>query len=193
VSIEGMAGDLRLLNDVLAGTVLADRYWLFGGLVLGWARERGLMAHDVADADFAVLAEDLPLLEQSAETLFAAGFRPLYRFPGGDAPPTEYSFHRNGRKFEFFRVEVRGKAFRWHNYAQHGDRGPVMNICEIPAQPLSEVSLVGRRWLKARDHDVELTGLFGDWRTPRPDWDYLHAPCIVETHPWDNRNFGWTP
>ena len=124
-----MAADLQVLNDALARTPLADRYWLFGGLVLGWARERGLMGHDAKDADFGVLAEDLDRLEASFDALFAAGFAPLYRFPGGDAPPTEWSFAKDGRKFECFRVDLRDDAFRFYNYAMHGDRGPVLNVC----------------------------------------------------------------
>jgi len=188
-----MAADLRLLNDVLATTPMADRYWLFGGIVLAWARERALMGHDCADVDFAVLAEDMPRLEASFGALFAAGFAPLYRFPGGDAPPTEYSFTKDGRKFEFFRLDLDGDRFRYHNYALHGDRGPVMNVCEIPAQPLAEVTFLGRRWLKTRDSDLELTAKYGDWRTPDPHWDYLFSPDIVETRPWAPGSFAWQP
>ena len=68
-----------------------------------------------------------------------------------------------------------------------------MNVCELPAQPLSEVTLIGRRWLKVRDHDAELTANYGDWRTPNPDWDYLDSPSIVETRRWDPSDFAWRP
>ena len=190
-AVEAMAADLRLLNDVLATTPLAGRYWLFGGLVLAWAREGALMPHDVLDADFAVLAEDMPRLEAAFGALRAAGFAPLYRFPRTDGPATEYSFSRGGRKFEFFRIDVAQDRFRFHNYAQHGDRGPVMNVCELPAQPREEVEFLDRTWLKVRDHDAELTANYGDWRTPNPAWDYLDSPSIVATEPWDASSFAW--
>src|SRR5689334_2771579 len=45
--------DLRLLNDVLAATEFGPRYWVWGGMLLGWAREGRLIAHDIGDADFA--------------------------------------------------------------------------------------------------------------------------------------------
>jgi hypothetical protein len=189
--VEAMAADLRLLNDVLARTALAGRYWLFGGLVLGWARERALMSHDAKDADFAVAAEDMPLLEAAFPALLEAGFTPLHRFPGANGPATEYSFARGDRKFEFFRIDRVGDRFRFHNYAQHGERGPIMNVCEIPAQPLAEIRFLGRTWLKVRDHEAELAANYGDWRTPDPDWDYLDSPCIVATEPWDPSSFAW--
>ena len=190
-AVEAMAADLRLLNDVLATTPLSGRYWLFGGLVLAWAREGALMPHDVLDADFAVLAEDMPLLESVFPALIAAGFAPLHRFPGSTGPATEYSFSRGPRKFEFFRIDPAGDRFRFHNYAQHGARGPVMNVCELPAQPREQIVFLDRTWLKVVDHDAELTANYGNWRTPNPDWDYLDSPSIVATEPWDPSSFSW--
>jgi hypothetical protein len=192
-AVGGMVRDLQLLNDVLAGSPLAGRYWLFGGLVLGWARERAVMGHDAVDADFAFLGSDEPLLEATFAHLVDAGFEPLYRFPGAGLPATEYSFKRGNRKFEFFRLDLHGDRLRFHNYALHGSGGPVMNVCELPASPLEEVRFLERTWLKARDHEAELTGNYADWRTPNPDWDYLDSPCIVETRPWDPRSFRWVP
>jgi hypothetical protein len=43
--------NLRLLNDVLAESPIADHYQLFGGLLLGMEREGRPLAHD-PDADF---------------------------------------------------------------------------------------------------------------------------------------------
>jgi hypothetical protein len=188
---EEMIADLQHLNDVLAGTPIANRYWLFGGLLLGYAREGSVLAHDAVDADFAVLADDVPLLQASFPALFDAGFGPLYCFPGAGRTPTEWSFTRGGRKFEFFVLDHVDGWFEYYNYALHGGRGPVFNRCRLPAQPLEEVTFLGRRWLKVRDHDAELTGNYGTWRVPDPDWDYLEGPSIVETGPWDPRSFGW--
>jgi hypothetical protein len=191
--VEEMIADLQLLNDVLATTPIGNRYWLFGGLLLGLAREGSVLGHDAVDADFAVLADDVGRLQASFDALFDAGFGPLYCFPGDGRPATEWSFTRGGRKFEFFVLDQVGDQFEYFNYALHGDRGPVFNRCQLPAQPLEEVAFLGRRWLKVRDHDLELTGNYGDWRTPDPAWDYLEGPSIVETGPWAVRSFGWTP
>ncbi len=184
-----MVASLRLLNDVLAHGPLAGRHWAFGGFLLGWAREGELMLHDTGDADFCFLAEDLERLEACVPQLAAAGFELVHRFPSADAPePTEYSFRRDGDKFDFFRLWVEGEQFRYANYG-HAPTGPVKNHCAIPAQPLEEFRFLGRAWLKVRDHDAELTALYGDWHTPCTDWDYLDGPAIVATEPWDDSGY----
>ena len=48
--VEEMIADLQRLNDVLATTPIANRYWLFGGLLLGYAREGSVLGHDAVDA-----------------------------------------------------------------------------------------------------------------------------------------------
>jgi hypothetical protein len=184
-----MVVSLRLLNDVLARGPLAGRHWAFGGFLLGWAREGELMLHDSGDADFCFLAEDLDRLEASVPQLAAAGFELVHRFPSASAPePTEYSFRRDGDKFDFFRLWVEDEVFRYANYG-HAPTGPVRNDCAIPAQPLEEFRFLGRSWLKVRDHDAELTALYGDWRTPCTDWNYLDGPAIVSTEPWDDSGY----
>jgi hypothetical protein len=183
-----MVADLQLLNDVLASTPIAGRYWLFGGLVLGLAREGRLMDHDLDDADFAYLGEDEDLLLESFPALEEAGFTLTYRYPGATGMATEYSFARRGAKFEFFRIDVVDGSFRWFNYGTCLE-GPVRNECRIPAQPLGEVSLVDRTWLGSRDEDLELTALYGDWRTPDPGFEYMDAPTIVARTPWDNSSY----
>ena len=39
VSRQLVAVEMRRLNDVLEATPMAGRYWVWGGLLLGWARE----------------------------------------------------------------------------------------------------------------------------------------------------------
>ena len=84
-----------------------------------------------------------------------------------------------------------GERFRYRNYG-HAPSGPVVNDCAIPAQPLEEFRFLGRGWLKVRDHDAELTALYGDWRTPCVDWNYLDGPAIVATGPWDDTGYDST-
>ena len=88
-------------------------------------------------------------------------------------------------------LEVAGDRFRYKNYALHGG-APSHRVCEIPAQPLEDVTFLERTWLKTRDYDAELTALYGDWRVPEPGWDYLSGPAIVESGPWDPSGFRWS-
>jgi hypothetical protein len=187
-----MERNLRLLHDVLARTPMAGRFWFFGGLLLSAVREGEIMLHDTKDADFGFLVQDAPLLESTFGALVEAGFAPHYRFPAAVGEATEYSFTRDDAKFEFFAVEVVGDRFAWSNYGhRHGQ--PVMNRCEIPAQPLDELRFLDRTWLKVRDTDAELTALYGDWRTPAPGFPYMEAPTIVSRHPWDDTSFNRWP
>jgi hypothetical protein len=183
-----MADNLRVLNDVLARTPMAGRTWIFGGLLLGWVREGGLMLHDCVDADFAFLADDAPRMEASFGALEAAGFERIHRFPGISGEATEHSFGRAGAKFDFFALGISGDRFTYCNYGHDGG-APVKNLCEIPAQPLEEIRFLDRPWLKVSDHDAELTALYGDWRTPDPHWNYMHGPAIVAREPWDDSSY----
>jgi hypothetical protein len=188
-----MEGNLRLLHDTLARTPISGRYWLFGGLLLSAIREGELMLHDTKDADWAFLGEDEERLVAAFPALVDAGFAPHFRFPGATGPATEYSFTRDGAKFEFFRVDVAGDRFTWCNHGILPDGTGRQNRCAIPAQPLDEVRFLDRTWLKVRDADVELTALFDTWRIPAPGFDYMDAPTIVERRPWDTGTFQQWP
>jgi hypothetical protein len=194
-----MEHNLRLLHDVLARTPIAGRFWLFGGLLLGAIRAGEIMLHDTKDADFGFLAADGPALEASFAALVDAGFAPHLRFPAATGPATEYSFIKDDAKFEFFAVEVSDDRFTWTNHGYRGGTGgsdswiPTQNSCAIPAQPLDELRFLDRTWLKVRDVDVELTALYGDWRTPAPGFPYMEAPTIVARRPWDDSSYDRWP
>jgi hypothetical protein len=183
-----MIGHLRLLNDTLARTPMAGRYWVFGGLLLGYAREGNVLLHDSVDADFAVRREDLPLLESCVPALAEAGFRPLLRYPGLHGEAFEWSFQRGKAKLEFFRHDLVEDSFQYHVCGWRdwdSPRGHVYNDYEIPAQPLEEFRFLGRTWLKPRDHALQLAAMYGDWETPEPGWNYMKGANIIATHPWD--------
>ena len=182
--------NLQLLHDVVAQTPMNGRLWVFGGLLLGWAREGDLLGHDCDDVDFAYLAEDADVFEGIFGTLEDAGFKLSLRYPGSTGEATEYAFRRDGIKFDFFCLTAQDDArFHYRSYGGLPDGRLVANLIEIPGQPLEEFRFLGRTWLKVRDHDAELTALYGDWRTPRPDWDYMTGPSIVGRAPWDDSTF----
>lgn len=180
--------NLQRLNDVLARSPMAGRVWVWAGMLLGWAREGDLLAHDADDVDFAFLGDDVERLQATIPLLADEGFMPHYRFPGLHGPATEYSFLRDDAKFEFFRLDVEDGSFVYHHYG-YDDHRFVRNRLEIPAQPLEEFRFLDRTWLKVRDHEAELTAKYGDWRTPAPEWNYLRSPDIVATTDWDRSTF----
>jgi GH18 family chitinase len=40
---------------------------------------------------------------------------------------------------------------------------------------------LGRKWLKSADHERELTAIYGDWRTPDQNWDYLYDDLSIRS------------
>lgn len=188
---EVFTNDLRALHDALAPTAFADRYWVWGGLLLGWAREGRLLDHDLYDADFAFIAGD-PAFPGAVRALTAAGFTPRRQFVNNDGQVTEWVFERNGAKFEFWALTPRGDHLVYYSYTHGGGElgPPCQAVGRVAAQPRVPFSFLGRRWQKLEDHDRELTGMYGDWRSPNPNWWYM-AGALVEREPWYRTECAW--
>jgi hypothetical protein len=185
--------DLRRLNDVLARTPLDGRYRVFGGVLLGWAREGRLLAHDLNDADFAYDADDDESFLAAVPDLCRAGFRPLFRYRSNDGRYTEHCFRRRGAIFEFFRLERSDGRHRYHIYGIDPEDAHehVEMVCEVPAQRWVPFEFLGRRWLKPAMHEAELEAVYGDWRTPDPAWSFLDEGTTVDRRRWNATDYVW--
>ncbi len=175
--------DLQLLNDVLSTTVCSDRYWVWSGLLLGWAREGTVLRHDLLDADFAYAEEDEPLILEGIEALVNAGFRRGYSFRNNSGTLTEHTVIRHGAKFEFFCMSPVGARWLYHIYGSEHNEWFQFHL-HLPRQPLEPFDFLGRTWAKSLDHDWELTYEYGDWRTPDPQWNFLESESIVGREEW---------
>ncbi|MHB1593855.1 MAG: hypothetical protein ACYCO9_06260 [Streptosporangiaceae bacterium] len=182
--------DLRYLHDVLQATPLRDHYWVWSGMLLGWAREGAILEHDSQDADFAVLDKDFDRLVSAAPTLVRAGFACDRRFVNNDGVVTELTFARHGARFDFFRMFPAGDRLRYYTYSIS-----LKEILEleftIPSQPLVPFDFIGRTWLKPEDHELELKEIYGEWRVPDPEWSYLEAGGLVERRISQYSHFDW--
>ncbi len=183
--------DVRQLHDLLATTELADRYWVWGGLLLGWAREGHVLAHD-RDADFGVLDEDVSLLLDAVPVLAKAGFKPYRRYWNSEGRLTELTFRRHRCLFEFFLLDRVDDMLRYYVYGWPPD-----NLVEvearIPSQELVPFDFLGRTWLRPADYERELEAHYGDWRTPRREWSYLEDDnAVVSRRPWVYRDTSWS-
>jgi hypothetical protein len=182
--------DLMELHDVLEGTELAGRYWVWAGMLLGWAREGGLLAHD-RDADLALLPEDLPRLMNAVPALQRSGFIPLMQFRNNAGQVTELTFRRRHAKFEFFVFEPVDDMLRSYAYGWPPDHLVEIESL-VPRQELVPFDFLGRTWLRHADYERELECLYGDWRTPQRDWDYLEDDeSAVTSRPWTNTDTKW--
>lgn len=185
--------NLQRLNDVLARTPLDGHYWLFSGVLLGWAREGRLLIHDYDDADFAYDANDDDRFAASVPDLVRAGFEPLHRFRSNDGEFTEHSFQLDLAKFEFFRFTRHESCYQYHVYGwdPHDRTRFVEMTAQIAAQRRERIKFLGRTWLKPADHEAELTAIYGEWRTPDQSWSYLNDNAIVERRTSIYPDFIW--
>lgn len=175
--------DLQVLNDVLSRTACADRYWVWSGLLLGWAREGRVLPHDLRDADFAYAQDDEPQIREGIEALVEAGFRRGFSLRNNSGAITEHTLIRHGARFEFFRMSPVASEWEYHIYGSD-QRFPLQLTARLLRQRLEPFDFIGRRWLKPEDHERELSLMYGDWRTPDPSWNYLEQGDIVRREEW---------
>ncbi|OAD22849.1 LicD-like protein [Candidatus Thiomargarita nelsonii] len=179
--------NLRLLNDVLATTELSGNYWLWGGVLLGWAREGRILPWDT-DADFFYFSEDRNKFMGAIESLIQAGFKLEWRFVNNEGKITEYVFVKDHRKFEFFEVNKQEDTLHYFLYAPHiPNRLEMIGVVPWDGE-VATMEFIGRTWLKPADHETFLTAIYGDWRTPNPDYDYVEdEKSIIAKHEWRGR------
>ena len=178
--------DLVLLHKVLESTPLAGRYWVIGGLLIGWAREGKVLDHDSHDADFGYLEKDREQFLSAAPHLIAAGFAPVHRFVSNAGVAVEHRFQRNQAMFDFFEHTDSAAGLSYTSFGYLPQQGMRMEILSrLPAYGLAPMSFLGRTWLKPDDHEWYLTSIYGDWTVPNPDYDYkTDDRSIVSSRPW---------
>ena len=175
---------LVLLHDVLAGTPLQGKYWMIMGLLLGCVRDGGPIKWD-RDADFGFLESDLPHFLAAAEVLRSRGFNLRPRQLNNDGSVTKWAFKYQGVKYEFFMFLEREDRLRW---LYHSQKLHLELINEVPRHGLDEIELYGRRWLKPANADEYLTTLYGNWRTPDPNYSYARdCQATVSRAPWSGK------
>lgn len=172
------------LHDTLACTGFGDKYWTIMGLLLGCMRDGVPIAWD-RDADFGFLERDLPEFLAAVGELRRQGFSPCRLQINNDGRITKWALRYQAVKFEFFMFEERDDRLRWH---YHSSKAGLEIVNEIAAHGLDEFELYGRRWLKPDDTDAYLTALYGDWRTPDPNYVYWRDCGVsIDRQPWIGR------
>jgi hypothetical protein len=188
--VELFASDLRTLHDVLERTGLEGHYWMWAGLILGWAREGSILPHDSLDADFAVADYDFHRLVSAVPAIVAAGFTCDRRFVNNDGEVTELTFRRHGARFDFFKMFSAADRFRYFLYSLKWNRSIELEAT-IPRQPTVPFSFIGRTWLKHEDHELELRSIYGSWEIPDPSWSYLDGLAIERRRISRHASFDW--
>jgi hypothetical protein len=192
--VERLASDLRDLHDAIATTDLHEHYWVWAGLLLGWAREGAILPHDCFDADFGVRDADFGRLIRAVPAIRRAGFACDRKFMSDSGLVTELTFTRHGARFDFFRMFPDEGQLRYFIY-----RLKLTSVTEIeavlPDQPTEPFTFLGRTWLKHVDHARELRTNYGKWEVPDPSWAFgdglNHVAQRTSRH--SHSDFDWRP
>ncbi len=141
-----MTENLALLHDILKENGMDGKYWLVGGLVLGYIREGGVIAYDRHDIDFGIWSEDYDRFCAVFPKLFAAGFKKKIKFINSEGIVAQHSFMREGIAFEFFLhfKTADGKNARFFSFMKEKK---LELEREMPAFPLIPINFLGRQWL----------------------------------------------
>lgn len=177
--------NFKKLSDLIEKSELAGRVWLVGGMVLGLVRDGKMLEHDY-DADFAFLEEDHERFRRFIPVLREVGFRPCYRWTNSSGRITEYTFLKDGAKFEFFVhfLSFDRNRIRWYSYHK---RKRLELEREIPWHGTRPVSFLGHTWQIPARTEEYLERNYGSWKTPNPHFNYTKessVPCGVERRPW---------
>ena len=193
-SVERLASNLRDLHDAIASTDLHEHYWVWAGLLLGWAREGAILSHDSFDADFAVRDEDFDRLIRAVPAILQAGFACDRKFISDSGLVTELTFTRHGARFDFFRMFPDDGRLRYFIY-----KLKLRSVTEVeaalPDQPTEPFTFLGRTWLKHADHARELRTVYGNWEVRNPSWAFgdglNHEAQRTSRH--SHSDFDWRP
>ena len=183
-----LEANLLVLHDALQAGEMADRYFVVGGLLIGWAREGRILTHEPQDGDFGFFSEDREKFLASIPCLIDAGFEPVRRFRNNEGDPVAYVFEKDWANFEFFehrRLTGAVRSWGFGSKIQESETIEVEIIYQVPAFGLSPMEFWGRTWRKPDDHDAYLSAVYGDWRTPNYAYDFMKDDLsVIDIHPW---------
>lgn len=178
--------NLQLLHEVLATTDLSERYFVWGDLLLGWARDGQILPHNCHAADFGYFRADRQLWLQAIPSLVQAGFQPDSRWTNSAGTITEYVFTKDGTRFAFRELHQEGDTARYWVYALTSVKKAWLELVGVvPLRAFTHRRFLGRTWRIPDDHATLLTAVYGDWRTPNPYYDFVHdEKSIVKRTLW---------
>jgi phosphorylcholine metabolism protein LicD len=182
---DNLVHSLLHFHDVMSQTPMAGKYWVCGGMLLGYAREGQLIKNDF-DFDFHYWRDDTEALEETLEILLQSGFKKCFRWVNNEGHTTEYVLTYREIKFEFFEATRQDDRIRWYCYYH---RPPRQFFNETPAYELEPFKFYDRDWLKPDDHEQYLESVYGDWKTPCSDYTYyIDSKAIIQRDCWTGGN-----
>lgn len=183
--------NMQLLNDILQKNGFSEKYWLIGGVVLGFIREGRLLDHD-SDVDFGIWESDHETFKKLIPKLRAAGFKPLFRWTNNNGQITEYCFMKDRAKFEFFIhfTDTSRPYLHWYAY-ELGQK--VQLLRQMFRYETKSTNFLNCRWLIPSPPEKYLEDMYGNWKEPDKNFDYAEegrVPCNIEKVSWSG-SYKW--
>jgi hypothetical protein len=187
-SYDRIEAGFRRIISTLNRTPMKGRYWMCGGIMLGYAREGRLLRHDT-DIDFHYWRDDEELLLSALREISGQGFRYVGALCNNDGIATQHVVKLGKLKIEFFAAWREKGGLCWQSYStRHWNRPARQFFNRVPDFQLEEVEFYGVDVAKPVDHDLYLTSIYGDWQTPMSDYTYyVDSKAIVDRVPWRNQ------
>jgi hypothetical protein len=168
--------NLILARDAL--TALNIRYFLTDGTLLGLVRHGGFIDWD-HDIDIGVFAEDFNFLSfgRYASHMRRKGF--VYKLYGDWGKYFGSHWRRKNGQVDIGFYFRQGDQRVVHLF--DFDRRDIIEL-SYPAwmiETLSPVDFYGKTFIAPKNKREMLSHLYGDWKIPRPDWDYRTSPLNI--------------
>ena len=174
---------MRLLADVCGALDDAGvKYCLDAGTLLGVIRENRLLPWD-NDLDLAIARVEFPKLDGPIAALREMGYRVRVLNHTREDPPMLLEEVRivkvSVRRLHIFRgvqldIFVKTKTDDTYTWAEGIRRYARKSVPARFHDELGQVEFAGRSYPIPADADGYLTHRYGDWRTPKKDWDHIH-------------------
>jgi hypothetical protein len=171
--------------SALNKTPMRKRFWMCGGILLGYAREGRLLSHDT-DIDFHYWVEDEEILLDVLKNLCQHEFSYVGEMIDNNNRCTQHVIRYGKVKIDFFVAwRVDGKV-QWTCYTTpHWNRPSRQYLNEIPDLQTAEVEFYGLPVSKPIDHETYLQAIYGNWMEPMVDYTYYVDSCsIIACEPW---------
>jgi GT2 family glycosyltransferase len=154
-------------------------FWLEAGTLLLAYRDGKV---DETDIDISVY--DIQKVEDNLDKFYDKGFVLGHKFEHPTGLATEISLSRNNIKLDVWTKEFRDGQGWWLSYKDGGATPIPHHVDEKHFKTLDTLDIWGHKWNIPSETEEFLTKVYGDWRTPNPNWRWWCDPVCID-YSWE--------
>lgn len=160
--------DLMLFFNLFDAKIILYKmgldFWLENGTLLGYYREGKFIENDT-DIDLGLF----DFKEGIVEEFKKKGFE-LYKEYGDKKTGLQYSLIRNGYKLDLFFFKKKRDGYYQYVWGEN------KYSYKFPKFTLKKARFYGMEFNIPHDTEKHLEAQYGDWKEPKPEWDYINDP-----------------